>query len=196
MGGNQKSHNNGGVFTLEPHQALTITGHKVVDQSNGSSFGSTGTVTQITFPVQGIQYNQRIADRLKLSRIDFSFNLYGNTSNSVDAVRCIVLQEIGQSTGAPTPAQVLQTVVSQSPLLYNVDKLFHILYDRRFSISNAGDSLVHAVNVHIKPVIKDIQFVAGSTTAYSGQLYVLWLSSTSNACIANTYWRQWFIDND
>jgi hypothetical protein len=198
MGGNQKSQNKRSNFTHEPHHALSMSGHKVIDQTNGTTFGSTGTVTQIAFPGQGIAYNQRIADRLKLARIDFSFNLYGNSGNSVDSVRCIVLQEIGLTAGAPTPSQVLQSVATQSPLLYNVEKLYHILWDQRYSLSSNGDSQSRAINVHINPVVKDIQFQTGSTTAYSGQLFVLWLSaaSTTNTCIANTYWRQWFVDND
>lgn len=180
----------------EPRNSFVQLGHKAIDQTNGTSFTSTGTVTQISMPAQGLAYNQRVADRLKLARIDFNFNLYGNTGNSVDVVRCIVLQEVGQSTGAPTPAQILQTVVSQAPLLYNVEKLYHILHDHSYPISNAGDSLARAIRLQIKPRIKDIQFVTGTTTPYSGQIYVLWLSSTTNNVVANTYWRQWYVDSD
>lgn len=175
---------------------MVVLGHKALDQTNGTSFGNTGTVTQIAMPAQGLLYNQRVADRLRIACIDFNANLYGNTSNSVDVVRCIVLQEIGLSSGAPTISQVLQSVTTQAPLLYNVEKLFHILYDHSYAISNAGDSLCHVIRKRLLVPIRNIQFTSGSTTPYSGQIFVLWLSSTSNTCIANTYWRTWYVDSD
>lgn len=196
MGGNQKSQQGNSGTKFEPRNSFVVLGHKAIDQTNGTSITQTGAVTQIAMPSQGLAYNQRVADRLKIDRIDFNFNLYGSTSNSVDVVRCVVIQEIGLSTGAPTITQVLQSAVTQAPFLYNVHKLFHVLYDHRFSITNTGDSLCRAVSIQIRPVIRDIQFTTGSTTPYSGQIYVLWLSSTANAVIANTYWRQWYVDSD
>lgn len=194
MGKRQKDNNTG---SSEPMGSLVVLGHKAFDQVNGTSITSTGTVTSIGMPAQGLAYNQRVADRIKLDRIDFSFNLLGNSANNSDVVRCVVVQEIGASTGAPTITQILQSSASQSALLYNMNKLYDVLYDHSFSLTPNGDSFTRAIRLNLKPGIKGISFVAGSTTPYSGQIYVLWLSGNStNAVIANTYWRLWFVDSD
>lgn len=163
----------------------------------GTNVNSTGVTTQIDLPAQGVSYIQRIADRCHLSRLDIAIDLHNNATNIDDIFRLLVVQEIGQSTGPPLGGALLQYNDTCSPLLYNAGKLFHILHDSVHPLSVNSTDQVKTLRFNLTPVIKNVQFVAGSTTPYSGQIYVYMVGTKStNACFLNMHARLWFSDSD
>lgn len=197
-GGNRKRliNNNRDQFE-EPIPTHIPFGNKMKDVTLvGTLVNTTGVTTVVDVPSQGVTYTQRVADRCYLNRLDINFNIFNNGVNTNDVLRFIVLQEIGQSTGPPIGTVFLQANTSYSPLLYNAGKLFHILLDQSIGIASNSNSSVKAMRLHVVPKIKNIQFVTGTTTPYSGQIYMYHLGSNSTGMIMNLHSRLWFSDSD
>lgn len=197
-GGNRKRliNNNRDQFE-EPIPTHIPFGNKMKDVTLvGTLVNTTGVTTVVDVPSQGVTYTQRVADRCYLNRLDINFNIFNNGVNTNDVLRFIVLQEIGQSTGPPIGTVFLQANTSYSPLLYNAGKLFHILLDQSIGIASNSNSSVKAMRLHVVPKIKNIQFVTGTTTPYSGQIYMYHLGSNATGMIMNLHSRLWFSDSD
>lgn len=198
IGGNKKSQHKSSSNFEEPRTHILPGGNKIKDTNlSGTNVNSTGLTTVIDMPAQGVSFQQRIADRCHLSRLDVMIDLHNNTSNVDDLCRLLVVQEIGQTNLPPTGSSLLQYNDTNSPLLYNAGKLYHILHDSVYCLGTNSTYQVHAIRLHLNPVIKNIQFVAGSQTPYSGQCFVYMVSTkATNTCFFTMHTRLWFSDSD
>lgn len=199
MGGTQKYQNNSLGRYEEPRATVHPQGNKIKDTTLlGSNVYSLGLTTVIDVPTQGVSYTQRIADRCRFTRLDLNINIFNNPANVNDILRLIIVQEIGQSTGPPLGTNILQYNDSYSPLLYNAGKLYKILKDKTITLAANSATSVQALRYKIKPDIQEIQFVTGTTTPYSGQIYLYMVSSNgaTNQMVFNMHARLWFSDSD
>lgn len=198
MGGIQKLQNRSKANFEEPKSNHVPLGSKMKDVTlSGSNVSSTGLTTVIDVPAQGVTYTQRVADRCHFNRLDINLVIHNNATNVDDSFRFLVVQEIGQSTGPPLGTALLQANTTVSPLLYNAGKLFHILQDSLIPLSSNSINQIHTLRLQLRPVIKRIQFVTGTTTPYSGQIYLYMVSTkTTNTAFVDMHARLWFSDSD
>ncbi len=159
---------------------------------------NTGTVGYYFLPSQGLSYNQRVADRIQFNRIDIRLraNLNGG---SEDVLRLLIFQTVGLYPVASPPSitDILQFASPQSPYNYNAGKLFHILCDHTFTLSDSGDSKIRALESNCGMSIKQVHFLSGTTEVYSGQLWYLTISNdTVNNIPISFIARVWYSDTD
>lgn len=199
IGGNKKGQQHSLSNFEEPQPSIHPLGCKMKDTNlTGGNVDNTGLTTVIDVPAQGVSYVQRVADRCRFVRLDLYINVFNNPANANDVFRLLVVQEIGASTGPPLGTALLQYNDSYSPLLYNAGKLYHILEDHPYTLALNSSTSVRAIRLNLMPKIREIQFITGTTTPYSGQIYVYMISSngSTNKVIFNMHARLWFTDSD
>ncbi len=168
---------------------------KFTDFGTNAIVTNTGTIFTLTMPAQGTSSNQRVGDRLHILKLDMQMYLTLATANS-DVVRIIFFQEKGLASTTPTASSILQSVTPTSQLLYNARDLYHILYDELFGVCVNSSTSIRVVRTGLKIPIKDIHFVSGSTTPFSGQIWALALtSSVSSITMAGSH-RLYFEDGN
>jgi len=190
-----KSNRRGFDLKREPRMAPFSSELKINDSPQSTLISNTGTAALINFPAQGLAFNQRVADRLRIAHLELNFqiNLVGAVN---DFCRVLIVQERGLTAAAPTAAGLLQAVTTYAPYLYNMQSLYHVLFDGLYSMPAQGDTAVHQVRTTVVPVIREIQFTPATTTAYSGQIYVFLLDGTLNNVNYNAQHRLYFEDTN
>ncbi len=165
---------------------------KAVDTNITSNFSASGVWTKITYPNQGLTYQDRIADRCRIVGLEF----IGQMNTSVlDVARIIVIQVKGLQTSPPATSDLLVSSYPTVPYVYNCNELFEILYDHTHSMTPNGDSNIVALHTMIKPKIPELRFISGSSNVYSGQMYILVLG-IGNTIARNFTFRLWFEDSN
>lgn len=144
-----------------------------------------GLITALSIPALGGGSQNRIGDRLYHKYVDLRINAYlsqGATAAPQHAFRCIVFKYLEDDTaGAPTLGSILQAtggvgdyraVVSA----YNWDaykqKDFVILYDRLFSIGNAGSGVAMRKRIRVRGTAD----FSGAAITGVGIVYVLFVA--------------------
>jgi hypothetical protein len=132
------------------------------------------------FPAQGTTSLTRTGDSIEISVFQYRMFFYNNTNN--DAIRVIMLQ--AKANNVPTLASVLDTGTSSAIDItshinfYADDKEFVILRDMHFSVCYEGGNGCVVKIDNVRPRIKTVNFQLGSTTAETGQMYIIVISTT------------------
>lgn len=183
------------VHFQEPNTKSLSFENKALDQIGSFNINPTGAVTTFVLPAQGLAFNQRVADRCHIVRFDIKWNTFLTTGNN-DCNRVILVQEIGLSSAPPTITSVLATADPNSPYVYNVQKLYHILWDETYTLAtNASTSIIHR-DRECRVAIPQMNFTPATTTTYSGQMYLLAVGNVAVGQVTNYRSRIWFADTD
>ncbi len=96
---------------------------------------------------QGLDYNQRVGDSIKLQRLTVRGRVNINPAATNSLVRIMVVRDLAQNGTAPVSGDVLQVSGSVGAPLSNVlwinKDRFSILYDELFALSSilsSGDA--------------------------------------------------------
>jgi hypothetical protein len=186
-------------YGVEPRQLMTSFENKHVDTAINVSVTNGGNILSIAPPAQGLLSTNRVADRCRFLSLDWRMFFELGTNAVGENMRFIVFQSVGLLPVSTPPAltDILESVSPSSPIKYNADKLFRIIHDEQFSMSEQGDTALVVKHHKLKLSIPDINFVAGSIVQYSGQVYCLFLgiqptifTNVASVC------RLWFADTD
>ncbi len=156
-----------------------------------------GTWLTVDLPSQGVASNNRVGDRAHLQCLEVRSQVYNasTTASSGDILRMIILQEKGKTAGAPATTDVLASAVNFSPYSYNARELYEVLYDESIPISYQWQTS-QVRTLSLKPRIPALRFLSGTSTAYSGQIYILLICANVGSLGSNIAIRQWFEDSN
>lgn len=175
---------------------------KVLDASFGSTaIDQAGTIQCVSQIAQGLNYNDRIGDSIKLQHIRYSGYFQASAAALSSALRVIVFRDLFQQGGVPIPSQILQNVgapdVINQPRNWLLKDRFSVLYDEVFNLSNAGDSSF-TCTLEI-PHEGHVKYIGTTSTAASngfGSVYVMYVSTeTTNKPFAQHFTRLTFTDD-
>lgn len=124
---------------------------KVRDIENSANITSAGTLFSVTNTIgKGTDNNNRIGDEIDLKSIYFRMEINANSTTSYDNVRAIVVR--WYSDGTPAISDILTTTAATnlrhlSQINYDKRKLFRILYDNTYTLSDSANLDIPAVHV-------------------------------------------------
>ncbi len=172
---------------------------KVLQTSNTGAIDNAGTVSTISSIAQGLDYNNRVGDSIKLQRIEFRFRALMGTTGTKTTLRVMLVRDLDGYGTKPGVSDILESVDVLSPKKYlNADR-FSVLVDETLSLSsvsntNTADSFVLPHEGHIKY----LGTTAADASNGKGTLYILWLSNESSGTNSPTvyfYTRLYFTDD-
>jgi len=147
------------------------------------SYNGTDFVQQLTPVPQGDTDNQRDGDQITLESIEFRLGIKVSTTTPT-FLRVILFQWKPATT--PVYANILQDQHNTSLAAlasYNHDtrQLYHVLFDRLVEIDTVARP-GHVVHCHIsKGFSQKLQFIAGSTTVGTNQIWLMAVSDVLSA---------------
>ena len=118
---------------------------KVLQTDNTSAtFNTTGTVYSLTTVAQGVDYDERVGNSIKLQRIQVNARIFMNTTSGNTVFRFILFRDLDGYGTAPTTADLLETGVGSATaplalLNWNKRARFSILFDERGTLSPQGE---------------------------------------------------------
>jgi hypothetical protein len=148
-----------------------------VVMENGVTPVISGTLITPVFPTQGVTSTTRTGDSISLEEIQMRFAFANATATEVDLFRIIILQ--AKSVNTVTIASVLDSGASGSVDLtsfvnaFALNTEFLLLHDHVYRCCNNSSTGSHLIEFNLVPKIKKINFVPTSTTAETGQVYVI-----------------------
>jgi len=170
---------------------------KILDTSNGANISNTGTVSTISTIVQGLDYNQRVGDSIKMQNIYIAYRWQIGASATKTFVRTILFRDLDNYGTLPTVANVLESVDVLSPKKYlNADR-FSVLYDEVETLSSVSETLtVSRYSTPHEGHIKYLGTTAADASNGKGSVYLLFLSSeVTNQPRVDFYTRILFTDD-
>lgn len=143
---------------------------------------STGTITSLTLPAQGVGTNQRTGDEINIENIELTtLSYYGD---DVNVIRYIVLQTKGVTptlatgtflqTGASTTIDVTSLYVP-----FYEGRFFDVIYDKTIILSSSSSRAAVVDRQVLKPKVSVIPFIPASTTVTDGQIIILAISDSA-----------------
>lgn len=137
---------------------------------------SAGDLTNLTSIAQGVGASVRVGEELFLKSVIMSYEIIG--ADATNYLRVIVFQWHDAST--PAIADVLQPG-SGNPWIapYNPSRTnsYTVLWDKAFSTTVNGPNSANG-RVHLRTMRRKIEFAGTSTSAASGQLYLIRISDS------------------
>lgn len=135
---------------------------------------------------QGDGIKERIGDKIDPFFVSIKGTFYSN-STAPETIRLMLIKckkgnGFVPSIGNTSTGLVIQSqgtsLAPWNPLFYSNKTEFTVLYDRMFTIQGTGTSMKQFHWKINKKISGPIEFVAETTTAEGGQLYLLAISST------------------
>ncbi len=173
---------------------------KFTDSRFVQAMNATGTFVRWTPPAQGTTTYTRVADQIQVDKIEIrAFTIYGDAIGNV--CRAVLLQTSGGFV--PTlPDQVFNygataTVDCTSDYLPFIrGKQIRVLYDSMYSVIPNASSAIKCQHMTVKPKLKNVDFVPGTTTCTNGDFY--WFFITDSSVVPhpaiNVQMRTYFVD--
>jgi hypothetical protein len=94
--------------------------------------------------VQGLDYQNRVGDSIKLQNISLNYRVFKNASATSTVVRILLVRDLDCAGATPAVSDILQTVGSSTAPLTPYDwlnrKRFSILHDRLVVVNSTGNS--------------------------------------------------------
>jgi hypothetical protein len=153
-----------------------------------SSVTATGTIGVLANIPQGIGQSQRIGDQVTLTRILANIDITAANSDVFSHARFIMFQWHPNVTlDSPTIANILQTPANTfySMLNWQLSDQFTILYDKVWSLLGTStvptDKSDQIVFTTVLPRRKIVNWTAGSTSASSNTIFLLYISDSAGS---------------
>jgi len=162
------------------------------------------TYSSVVDVPQGTGDSARIGDVLEPARLHFVIHLVRNpaTSNVDEVIRIVIFQWRPQFSLQPPTSAVLwkndpiaSAVTPFSEWIKDARSSFIVLYDRRFVMTGltatTEGARVITFHVNLRRALKQLQYVAGSTTDATNKIFIGTCSSTATTPPVLT-WRAQF----
>lgn len=170
---------------------------KVLDTQNGANIPNTGTVSPISTLVQGLDYNQRVGDSLKMQRIECRYRWQINTSAVKTFVRVLLVRDLDGYGTTPAVTDILESADVIAPVKFLNKDRFSILYDDIETLQIVNES--SSVGVYVTPHEGHIKYLGTTAAAASngkGSMYLIFVSSeATNTPRVDFYTRIYYTDD-
>jgi len=158
---------------------------KIAEATGTSSIDTAGAVTSMSLIAQGLDYQNRIGDSIKLQRIEFRVRWTVGTGTGT-FIRTLLVRDLDNYGTKPTLGDVLQTVSVLSPKDYlNADR-FSILYDELGTLNQSDANSVSMYNEPHEGHVKYLGTTAADASNGKGSLYMMFLSNEAAGATAPT----------
>lgn len=158
---------------------------KIAEATGTSSIDTAGAVTSISLIAQGLDYQNRIGDSIKLQRIEFRVRWTVGTGTA-SFIRTLLVRDLDNYGTKPALGDVLQTVSVLSPKDYlNADR-FSILYDELGTLNQSDANSVSTFDMAHEGHVKYLGTTAADASSGKGSLYLMFLSSETAGANAPT----------
>ena len=133
------------AYGLNEIRKLVNVEEKIIGVNSASAtFNTSGTLYSLSTVGQGLDYNERVGNSIKLQSIDVRYRIFMNTSSGNTVVRVIILRDLDGYGTAPAISDILQDGVGTATApLAEIDflnrKRFSILYDYTDTLSPQGE---------------------------------------------------------
>jgi hypothetical protein len=159
---------------------------KALDTVQGSqTFDTTGNVYSLSTVAQGLDYNTRVGDSIRMQNIEVRWRVYKNSAASQTIFRVIMFRDLDGYGTAPTTADVLQAVgaatAPTTPPDFLNRKRFAIVRDEFHTLNNTGDSTV--TGTWIVPHNGHILYLGTTAAASSNGKGSLYLAVVSDEAL-------------
>lgn len=146
--------------------------------------GATASFIQFVSGIaQGLDYNQRTGDSVKVTNVRMEYVLVGNVTAGANISRLIILRDFMNQGSQPVNSDIFQdtstaTATIASPYLHNLADRFEVLYDQVETQTYTSEStLVHrrigmAINDHV--LFKGTS--AATSDSWQGAFYVVFIT--------------------
>lgn len=160
---------------------------------------TSGAVNCISQFAQGLDYNNRVGDSIKLQRISFSARFSTGTTGTKTFIRTMLVRDLDGYGTLPTVANVLQQVDVLSEKNYLNTERFSVLYDELEAINSVStpNTVVRVIMPH-EGHIKYLGTTAAAASNGKGSLYILTISNETagtNAPTCEIRTRIYFTDD-
>ena len=154
---------------------------KALDFSQGSfAFDTTGTVVAVSQIVQGLDFNNRVGDSLKMQQIQFRYRVFRGGGATTSIVRVMLIRDLDCQGALPTTANILANVGSAqaptSPLNWLNRKRFAILYDNLTAVTSTDIGFTDSISMAHEGHILYLGTAANAASMGKGSLFVLVVS--------------------
>lgn len=141
---------------------------KFFDSTVSRSVGSSYTVNALTQDIiQGIGGGSRVGDNIRYKSLNINFRFDNNSSSPVNDVRVVIVLDKFNVGVAPVPSDLF--VNTNLTATYSAQQLkskrFTILFDKMFSLNNAGDSSAVVQKTIMLNQVASYNNVASTTNA-------------------------------
>ncbi len=154
---------------------------KIIDTTlSPSSIDNSGTIVSLTSVAQGLDYNNRIGDSIKLQRIQIRSKILMNTTSTGSVMRVILFRDLYQNGTAPTFTNLLGGAGTLNPINWLLKDRFAILADELLFLSpNGQDGAVSEIDLQHEGHVKYIGTSSSSGSNGFGSVYLAALSDES-----------------
>lgn len=170
---------------------------KIAEATGSAAIDTSGTVSSLSLIAQGLDYQNRIGDSIKLQRIEFRLRWQVGTGVAT-YVRTLLVRDLDNYGTKPTLGDVLQTVSILSPKDYlNADR-FSILYDELGTLNQSDTNSVSTFEMAHEGHIKYLGTTAADASNGKGSLYLMFLSNEAagaNAPTVTLHTRIYYTDD-
>jgi hypothetical protein len=154
---------------------------KILDTSSASYvFDTTGNVTPMSLIAQGLDYNNRVGDSLKMQSLQLRYRVFRGGSATTSVVRIMLIRDLDCQGATPTTAQILSAVgTSQaptSPLNWLNRKRFAVLYDNLTTVTSTDIGFTDSISMAHEGHILFLGTTAAAASQGKGSLFVLAIS--------------------
>lgn len=156
---------------------------KVIEVDYASNtFDTSGDLISISTVAQGLNFNERVGNSIKLQEIEINARIFMNTTSGNTVYRFLVVRDLDGYGTTPTPADILSNGVGSSTAPLAIKdflnrKRFSILFDEMGTLSPQGE---RGVYIHVKMDhaghILYLGTAAAAASNGKGSLYILVLS--------------------
>lgn len=159
---------------------------KALDVSQSSfAFDTTGTVVPVSQIIQGLDYNNRVGDSLKMQSILFNYRVFRAVGATTSVVRVLLVRDLDCQGALPTTANILQNVGSAqaptTPINWLNRKRFAILYDNLTAVTTTDIGFTDSIRMAHEGHILYLGTAANAASMGKGSLFVVVVSDeTSN----------------
>lgn len=149
---------------------------KVAEATGTSAISTTGAVTSISLIVQGLDYNNRVGDSIKLQRVEFRTRWTVGTGTGTFC-RTLLVRDLDNYGTKPAISDVLQAVSVLSPKNYLNSDRFSILYDELGTLNQSDTNSVSVFESPHEGHIKYLGTTAADASSGKGAMYLMFLSN-------------------
>jgi len=147
-----------------------------------TTFSNVGTIVPISEIAQGLDYNTRVGDSIKIQKIIVNVRLLMAAAATQTFARVVMFRDLQNTGTAPTVANLLQTTDTCSPVNFLFHDRFTILWDELVPLCISGDQ--NAVLRFDRPHgghVKYLGITAAAASDGQGSIYLLFISNETAA---------------
>jgi hypothetical protein len=170
---------------------------KIFDTASASSPDNAGTVIPLNLIAQGVDFQNRVGDSLKMQKLEFNFRITIG-SGTKTFVRMMVLRDLDNQGATPAVTDILQSADILAPKKYLNQDRFSVLVDEISSLNSV--SIPNQVSEYDMAHEGHIKFLGNTAAAASmgkGSLFLLLLSNESAVNAPSVgYWSRIYFTDD